>query len=171
MYQGGFVPADFKKQQLVNAPLFSHPTPQSDPKPQSTPQIMKRTDGPSGIEQVHSLFHETVPIRSEEPKPTSSIQYQTETSLEFVSVCQVPEAPFGLIVDARLGGTPVKALVDIGATTNLIQSEVYRTLVSGQPLRPYKGTLETADGRPIAVDGWVTTTLELGSTDDEIEIS
>ena len=130
---------------------------------------MKRTDGPSGIEQVHSLFHETVPIRSEEPKPTSSIQCQTETSLEFVSVCQVPEAPSGLIVDARLGGTPVKALVDTGATTNLIRSEVYRTLVSGRALQPYKGTLETADGRPIEVDGWVTTTLELGSIDDEIE--
>ena len=156
MHQGGFVPANFKKQQLVNAspPPFSFPTPQLDPKPLITPRILKQTE---------------VPSLPEEPKRTSSIQCQTETSLEFVSVCQVPEAPFGLIAEARLGRIPVKALVYTGATINLIRSEVYRNLVSAPTLKPYKGTLETADGRQVGVEGWATTNLKLGSIDDEIE--
>ena len=169
MHQGGFVPAEFKKQQVINSPPFTLPTPQSNPKPQSTPQITKRTDGPNGIEQVQSLFHVTTSTEPEEAKQTSSIQCQTEMSLEFVSVCQVPEAPFGLIAEAQLGGKPVRVLVDTGATINLIRSEVYRSLANAPTLKSYKGTLESADGRQVGVEGWVTTNLKLGSIDDEIE--
>ena len=32
-----------------------------------------------------------------------------------------------------------------------------------------QGSLETADGRAVKVDGWITTNLELGSIDDDIE--
>ena len=89
--------------------------------------------------------------------------------IEFVGVCQVPEAPLGLIADARVGGTPVRALVDTGATINLIRSDVYGRLTAAPALRTYKGSLETADGRAVKVDGWITTNLELGSIDDDIE--
>ena len=99
----------------------------------------------------------------------SSTQCQTERSLEFVGVCQVPEAPFGLIADARVGGTPVRALVDTGAKINLIRSDVYSRLSAAPALQTYKGSLETADGRAVIVDGWITTNLELGSIDDDIE--
>ena len=62
-----------------------------------------RGEGFRGTEQVQTLFHETTPSRLEVPKQLMSIQYQTESSLEFVSVCRVPEAPFGLIAEAILG--------------------------------------------------------------------
>ena len=89
--------------------------------------------------------------------------------MEFVGVCQAPEAPFGLIADARVGGTPVRALVDNGATINFIRNNVYGRLTAAPALRAYKGSLETADGRAVKVDGWITTNLELGSIDDNIE--
>ena len=56
-----------------------------------------------------------------------------------------------------------------GATINLLRSEVYHNLTTAPPLRPYKGTLETADGRQVGVEGWVTANLNLGSIDDEVE--
>ena len=83
--------------------------------------------------------------------------------MELVGVCQVPEAPFGLIADARVGGTPLRALVDTGAIIKLIRSDVYSKLTAAPALRTYKGSLETADGPPVNVDGWITTNLELGS--------
>ena len=137
--------------------------------PTTSPQVQMRGEGFRGTEQFQTLFHQTTPSRLEEPKQLTSIQCQTESSLEFVSVCRVPEAPFGLIAEATLGGLPVKALVDTGATSNLIRSEVYHNLTTAPPLRPYKGTLETADGRQVGVEGWVTANLELGSIDDEVE--
>ena len=169
MHQGGFVPAEIKNQQRVN-----HPSPTSNPSmyrvdPTTSPQVQMRGEGFRGTEQVQTLFHQTTPSRLEEPKQLTSIQCQTESSLEFVSVCRVPEAPFGLIAEAILSGLPVKALVDTGATINLIRSEVYHNLTTAPPLRPYKGTLETADGRQVGVEGWVTANLELGSIDDEVE--
>ena len=89
--------------------------------------------------------------------------------MEFVGVCQVPEAPFGLIADARVGGNPVRALVDNGDTINLIRSNVYGRLTAAPALQAYKGSLKTADGRAVKVDGWITTNVELGSIDDNIE--
>ena len=62
----------------------------------------------------------------------------------------MPEAPFGLIAEAILGGLPVKALVDTGATINLKRSEVYHNLTTAPPIRPYKqrmeGKWESRDG-------------------------
>ena len=128
MHQGGFVPAEIKNQQRVN-----HPSPTSNP---SMYRLEMRGEGFRGTEQVQTLFHQTTPSQLEEPKQLTSIQCQTESSLEFVSVCRVPEAPFGLIAIAILGGLPVKALVDTGATINLIRSEVYHNLTTAPPLRP-----------------------------------
>ena len=95
MHQGGFVPAEMKNQQRVN-----HPSPTSNPSmyrldPTTSPQVQLRGEGFRGTEQVQTLFHQTTPSRLEEPKQLTSIQCQTESSLEFVSVCRVPEAPFG----------------------------------------------------------------------------
>ena len=89
--------------------------------------------------------------------------------MQFVGGCQVSEAPFGFIADARVGGTPVRSLVDTGATINLIRSDVYIRLTAAPALRTYKGSLETADGCAVNVDGWITTNLELGSINDDIE--
>ena len=123
MHQGGFVPAEIKNQKRVN-----HPSPTSNPSmfrldPTTSPQVQVRGKGFRGTEQVQTLFHQTTPSQLEEPKQLTSIQCQTESSLEFVSVCRVPEAPFGLIAEAILGGLPVKELVDTGATINLILSD------------------------------------------------
>ena len=88
--------------------------------------------------------------------------------MEFVGVCHVPEAPFRLIADARVERTPVKALVDIVAILNFIRSDVHRKLVAASALRLNKGSLETAVGCPVNIDGWVTTNLKLESIDDDI---
>ena len=67
------------------------------------------------------------------------------------------------------GGGSVKALVDTGATINLIRSVTYDGLREPPSLKPYYGSLQTADGRHVAVDGWTTMNLKLGSIDDDIE--
>ena len=133
------------------------------------PRILQINDRTTGSEQVQSLFRQAQPPTAAVSKQMSSTQCQTEISLEFVAVCQVPEAPFGLIADARVGGTPVRALVDTGATINLIRSDVYSRLTAAPALRTYKGSLERADGRAVNVDGWITSNMELGSIDVEIE--
>ena len=111
----------------------------------------------TGSEQVQSLFHQ--------PQPPTR---QFLNRFLVPSARQVLEASFGLIADARVGGTPVRALVDTGATINLIRSDVYGRLTAAPALQ-YNLSLETADGRAVKVDGWVTTNLELGSIYDDIE--
>ena len=84
-------------------------------------------------------------------------------------MCQVLEVPFGLIAEASVGWTSVKALVDTGATINLIRSVTYDGLREHRSLKPYYGSLQTADGRHVTVGGWTTMKLKLGSIDDDIE--
>ena len=67
------------------------------------------------------------------------------------------------------GGTRVKALVNTGATINLIRSATYDGLREHPSLKPYYGSLQTADRRNVAVDGWTTMKLKLESIDDDIE--
>ena len=115
MHQGGFVPAEIKNQQRVN-----HPSPTSNPSmyrldPTKSPQVQMRGEGFLGTEQVQTLFHETTPSRLEVPKQLTSIQYQTESSLEIVSVCRVPEAPFGLMAEAILSRATGKSTSGYGS--------------------------------------------------------
>ena len=70
---------------------------------------------------------------------------------------------------SQRGRTSVKALVHTGATINLIRSVTYDGLREHPSLKPYYGSLQTADGRHEAVDGWTTMKLKLGSIDDDIE--
>ena len=63
----------------------------------------------------------------------------------------------------------MRALVDTGATINLIRSDIYSKIVAAPRLRTYNDSLETADGPTVSVDGWVTTKLELGSINDGME--
>ena len=70
---------------------------------------------------------------------------------------------------SQRGETSVKALVDTGATINLICSVTYDGLREHPSLKPNYGSLQTADGRHVVVDGWTTLKLKLGSIDDDIE--
>ena len=170
-FQGGFVPAKFKRQQQINRGPPNSDVSLRDPKPQKPPPTVRWSDGPTATEQVQSLIHEASPSKVVEPKRTVTSQCQTEKSLEFVSACQVPEAPFGRTAEASVGGggTSVKALVDTGATINLIRSVTYDGLRERPSLKPYYGSLQTADGRHVAVDGCTTMKLKFGSIDDDIE--
>ena len=103
-FQGGFVPAEFKRQQQINRGPPNNDVPLRDPKPQKPPPTVRWNNGSAATEQVQSLFHQASPSEVVEPKRTVNSQCQTEMSLEFVSVCQVPEAPFGLIAEASVGG-------------------------------------------------------------------
>ena len=166
--KGGFVQANFKNQQPSGGCPPHSGSPQQTPNSQMPPRILQRNERTTGAEQVQSLFHQPHPPADMVSKQVSSTQCQTETSLEFVGVGQAAKAPLGLTADVCVGGTPVRALVGTGATIILIRSDVYSKLVAAPP-PTYNGSLETADGRAVSVDGWVTTNLKRGSIDDDIE--
>ena len=132
------------------------------------PRILQRNDKTTVSKQVQSLFHQPQP-----PPPQFLNRCPVPSARREINGVrwrnQVPEASFGLKGDARVAGTPVRALVDTGATINLIRSDVYSKLTAAPALRTCKGSLETANGRAVNVDGWNTTNLELGSIDDGIE--
>ena len=60
-------------------------------------------------------------------------------------------------------------LLDTGATTDLIRTDVARRMVDAPTMESYVGRLETADRQIMAVDGVVRTRFKLGDIAEEIE--
>ena len=60
-------------------------------------------------------------------------------------------------------------LLDTGAITDLIRTDVARRMVDAPRMGRYLGRLETADGQIMAVDGVVRTRFKLGDIAEEIE--
>ena len=95
---------------------------------------------------------------------------ETKTQNECAGVShKVDCGHYGAVTDALVGGTCVETLLDTGATTILIRSEVARSLKDKPEIRPYEGQLLTADGRGMNVEGCITTNLKIGEIDDKIE--
>ena len=94
---------------------------------------------------------------------------QTKMRYECVGISHWTNDPYGAYVDACVGGTNMDTLLDTGATTNLIRSDKARKIVDGPEIKLYRGHLETADGKRVAVVGCITTKLKLGVINDEIE--
>ena len=99
---GGNVPTEL----LSNRGPIEVPPPANSP-PQQTAlnqtQMGNQNSRRVEAEQVQSLFHQNNSNPAPTPKQTSSTPCQTDLSLEFVGVCRVPEAPFGLVADAMVG--------------------------------------------------------------------
>ena len=151
----------------IGSPTSAFPLENPKHRPVSQCEVEKWTPA---TEQMQSLFHQATPSKLMGSMQTTNSKCQTEMSLETVRVLQVPEVSFGLITEADVGGNKVKALVDTGATFNLIPSETYVGLAEKPGLRPYYGSLQTANGRHVAVDRWTTMKLKLGPIDDGVEV-
>ena len=117
-----------------------------------------------------SFFHRLSRASVDKCKSTMNVQMETKTQIERAGVShKVDGGHYGAVTDALVGGTCVESLLDTGATTNLIRSEVARSLKDKPEIRPYEGQLLTADGRGKNVEGCITTNLKLGEIDDKIE--
>ena len=63
----------------------------------------------------------------------------------------------------------LEVLLDTGATTDLIRTDVARRMVDAPTMERYVGRLETADGQIMAVDGVVRARFKLGDIAEKIE--
>ena len=91
------------------------------------------------------------------------------TRIERVGISHDVSDPRGAVVNACVGGTYVEVLLDTGATTDLIRTDVERGMVDAPTMERFVGRLETADGRIMAVNGVVRTRFKLGDLAEEIE--
>ena len=93
----------------------------------------------------------------------------SRTRIERVGISHDVSDPRGAVVNACVGGTHVEVLLDTGATTDLIRTDVARRMADAPTMERYVGRLETADGQIMAVDGVVRTRFKLGDIAEEIE--
>ena len=160
-----FVPAFPKRQHEARG--ANHPTHRNGPRKLSEEERHSEIIGEH--EQV-SLFHPLSPASVDKCKSMTNVQLETKTQNECVGVSHVvDDGPYGTVTDAFVGGTCVETLLDTGATTNLIRSEVAWSLEDKPEIRPFEGQLQTADGRGMDVEGCITTNMKLGEIDDDIE--
>ena len=74
------------------------------------------------------------------------------------------------VVDGIVNDSITEILIDTGASTNLIQAEKLFSLDRFARILPYKGRLESADGKTINVLGRAVLELKLGSICEEIHV-
>ena len=86
----------------------------------------------------------------------------SRTRIERVGISHDVSNPRGAVVNVCVGGTHVEVLLDTGATTNLIRTDVALRMVEAPMMERYVGRLETADGQIMAFDGVVRTRSKLG---------
>ena len=94
--------------------------------------------------------------------PTPSLSRQVQVDDENTKYRCQSSGRRRTLTDALVAVTCDVTLLDTGATTNLIRSEVARSLKDKPEMRPYEGQLQTADGRGMDVEGCITTNLKLG---------
>ena len=168
-FEGGFVPAEYKKQRGVRRP----PATVDDPRRIIETERMRedKCEGDSILDREHvRTILQRRSRTTDNANDTGAIHNrQTMMTYECVGISHWTNDPYGAYVDACVGGTNMDTLLDTGATTNLIRSDKARKIVDGPEIKLYRGHLETADGKKVAVDGCITTNLKLGVIDDEIE--
>ena len=99
-----------------------------------------------------------------------SLQLETETHNGRASVIQVMDgAPYKSVAVTCVGGTCAYVLLDTGATTSFIRSELARILKDKPGMRPYDGHLQTAVRQGIDFDGRITANLTIGEIDNIFE--
>ena len=166
-FEGGFVPAECKKQRGVRRP----PATVEDPRLIIETERMRedKCEGDSILDREHvRTILQRRPRTTDNANDTGAIRNrQTKMGYECVGISNWTNDPYGAYVDACLGGTNMDTLLDTGATTNLIRSDKARKIVDGSEIKLYRGHLETADGKRVDVDGCITTNLKLGIIDFE----
>ena len=118
-------------------------------------------------EQVLSLLERLPRIREGDPKMET--KQNSRTRIERVGISHDVSDPRGAVVNACVGGTHVEVLLDTGATTDLITTDVARRMVDAPTMERYVGRLEAADGQIMAVDEVVRTRFKLGDIAEEIK--
>ena len=99
-----------------------------------------------------------------------SLQLETETHNGHASVIQVMDgAPYKSVAVTCVGGTCAYVLLNTGATTSFIRSELARILKDKPGMRPYDGHLQTAVRQGINFDGRITANLTIGEIDNIFE--
>ena len=166
-FEGGFVPAEFKKQQAERRTQATgtqscqrYDTNANNDGEGQSEKILAQ-------EQVLSILERLPRIRESDPKLET--KQNSRTRIERVGITHDVSDPRGAVVNACVGGTHVEVLLDTGATTDLIRTDVARRLVDAPTMERYVGRLETADGQIMAVDGVVKTRFKLGDIAEEIE--
>ena len=165
----GFVPTISKRQHEArgDAAAAHHPTQRSSPR--HLPEEGRQSGMIVGHEQV-TLFHRLPTASVDKCKSTTNVQLGSKTLNKCAGVSHVVDGgPYGAVTYAFVRGTCVETPLNTGATTNLIRSEVARSLEDKPEIRPYEDQLLTADGRGMNVEGCITTSLKLGEIDDDIE--
>ena len=74
------------------------------------------------------------------------------------------------VVDGIVNDSITEILIDTGASTNLMQAEKLFSLDPFARILPYKGRLESADGKTINVLDRAILELKLGSICEEIHV-
>ena len=159
-FEGGFVPADFKKQQ---AEKRTQATGNQSCARYDT-NAKKDAEGQSEkiLEQVQVLsILERVP-RIRENDPNLETKQNSRTRIERYGISHDVSDPRGAVVNACVGRTHVEVLLDTGATTDLTRTDAARKMVDVPKIERYVGRLETADGQIMAVDGVVRTRFKWG---------
>ena len=166
-FEGGFVPAEVKKQQAKRRTQASgtqscqhYNTNANNDGEGESEKILEQ-------EQVLSLLERLPRIRESEPKLETKRSLRTR--IERVGISHDVSDPCGAVVNACVGGTHFEVLLDTGATTDLIRTDIARRMVDAPTMERYVGRLETADGQIMAVDGNVRTRFKLGDIAEEIE--
>ena len=164
---GRFVPAEFRKQQAERRTQATGT--------QSCARYDKNgnNDGEGQSEkileqeQVLSLLERLPKIRESDPK--FETKQNSRTRIERVGISHDVSNPRGAVVNACVDGTHVEVLLDTGATTDLIRTDVARKMFDAPTMERYVGRLETADGQIMAVDGVVRTRFKLGDIAEELK--
>ena len=166
-FEGGFVPVEFKKQQAERRTQATgtqscarYDTNANNDGEGQSEKILEQ-------EKVLSILERVPRIRENNPKLET--KQNSRTRIERVGISHDVSDPRGAVVNACVGGTHVEVLLDTGATTDLIRTDVARRMVDAPTMERIVGRLETADGKIMAVDGIVTTRFKLGDIAEEIE--
>ena len=166
-FEGGFVPAEFKKQQAERRKQATgtkscarYDTNANNDGEGKSEKILEQEQVLSKLERIPRIRENNLKLETKQ---------NSRTRIERVGISHDVSDPRGAVVNACVGGTHVGMLLDTVATTDLIRTDVARRMVDAPTMECYVGRLETADGQIMAVDGVVRTRFKLGDIAEEIE--
>ena len=142
-FQKTFVPADLQRHQ---APKREEPTYGScrwshNDCPKRDADVDSKTLWE--LEQVLSIGERRP--RGTEVSTGRETREKPQARVERVRISHDIYRPLGVVVDACIGRTQDGALLDKGATTDLIRTDVARDHLVSSEIEPYRGRLEIAD--------------------------
>ena len=142
-FEGGFVPAEIKKQQAERRTQATgtqscarYDTNANNDGEGQSEKILEQ-------EQVLSILERVPRIRENDQKLET--KQSLRTRIERVGIGHDVSDPREAVVNACVGGTHVDVLLDNGASTDLIRTDAARRMVDAPTMERYVDRLETAD--------------------------